>query len=152
MTGAVLLVSGPPRAGKTVVSRLLCDRFGYEYCNIGDLMVQRLAVQPRNRTEIGPRFLSQFGIDGYTKLLRQRAKSDMLFDGLRLRAGLEAVSEVAEPFLVFKDGPAEGGVTEGREYDIAWLRAAAAVTIPWIDDEARLEAKLRACMHALAPR
>ncbi len=152
MSGRLLIVSGPPRSGKTVVSHLLCDRFGYEYRNIGDLMAQRLTVRPRNRRQIGPRFLSQFGVDGYVDLMRQHARVGVLFDGLRLRVGLQAVADVAEAFLIFKDGPAEDLVTEGPEYDIAWLRKAAAVVIPWTDDEAGLSATLESRLHQFAWR
>ena len=152
MSSPVLFVSGRPRSGKTVVSRLLCDRYGFEYRNIGDLMAQRLAVQPPNRRQIGPRFLRQFGVDGYTDLLRQQARVGVLFDGLRLRAGLEAVADIAVPRLIFKDGPQEATLTKGLEYDIPWLRTAAAVVVPWTDDPACLSAMLTSSPNHFAWR
>lgn len=138
MTARILVVSGPPLSGKTVVSRVLCTRYSYEYCNIGDLMSARLQRPPDDRRDIGPQFLKQFGIHGYATLLRRHTKDGILFDGLRLRAGLDAIANVAEPVLIFKDGPREDAVVEGQEYDIRWLRTAADVILPWAPEPSQL--------------
>lgn len=131
MTERVLIVSGASKSGKSVVSRILCDRYQFECCNIADLMASQLTPAPDERREIGPRFLAQFGVDGYAALLRTHTREGIVFDGLRLRAGLDAIAAVAQPLLIFKDGENGDPNYYGQDYDVPWLRTAADLVLGW---------------------
>ena len=142
MTKMIVVVTGPAGAGKTTLSRTLCNLEELVYKNVGDLLLQCLPSDSvSDRREIGTAYLRRFGLSGYCDTLLSHASLGVVFDGVRLAAGLTALRNHYQVLHIHKEGA--GGVPttdESVSNDLAWLRSKADLIVPWFSGPPSSEA------------
>ncbi len=82
-------ISGLPASGKTTVAKHLSRLTSAPVVDVGDVLREALAgegVLCEHRSEIGPKFIKQFGRDSihFPIIAKVRQKEDVIVDGVRL--------------------------------------------------------------------
>jgi len=133
----IYVIVGPTGSGKTTVAKAIGKRFELPVINIGDLLASRLEKVPLDRREIGPEFVSRFGLDAYHEFVLATVKSSIIVDGLRSPDLLEMLilrssERTKERILTIYCESSEVTPKLDPYYDwVSKLASIAARTIPW---------------------
>lgn len=138
----LILVSGPPASGKTTLSEIVAECFGYRCANIGDALLARIPhnTGPFARTEIGRRFLQVFSLGKYYAVLEELARPSTVLDGVRLATGVEHLREKCPELIhIHREFPDQQHINtsvacDSFEDEISRLRVLADLVVPWLPE------------------
>lgn len=139
-SGYIIIVTGSLGSGKSVFSRRLAKILGYQWINIGDLLLQALkekGIHVPNREKVGWKFLKEMGRSQYFKTIMRAAKPYTILDGILSENAVNQIQSGKRVIHIFRTGIDCNGVNhssnkqDGFEHDLPQLKASADYEVEW---------------------